>query len=231
MNHIANGPAPSPRPLKWVALLALLGAGLWFVGNEVLYAIFRERSGEPQLRTGVLLTHLMVAAPLLFIAPLQFSRRIRQYRPKWHRRLGTAYLACALLAALGAIHLGFTYEGAGRRVPLVLFALLWVAFTIGAWTCARNHAYAAHERFVVRGYGIALAFVLVRLLGEVQEPLFAFLPDKAVRDSTREWLSFVVPLLAIESWYSWWPAVRGSRREKKVVHDAAKQTHAARREA
>ena len=220
MNRIANGLSPSPRPLKWIALLLLFVAGLWFVGNDVLYAIGRDRAGESELRTSVLLVHLVVATPLLFIAPFQFSRRIRQHRPAWHRRLGTAYLAFALLAALGAIHLGFTYEGAERRVPLVLFALLWVAFTIGAWICARNHAYAAHERFVVRGYGVALAFVLVRLLGEFQEPLFAFLPEKAVRDSTREWLSFVLPLLAIESWYSWWPAVQGSRRHRKVVHDA-----------
>jgi hypothetical protein len=220
MNRIASGLSPSSRPLKWIALLVLFVAGLWFVGNDVLYAIGRDRAGESELRTSVLLAHLVVATPLLFIAPLQFSRRIRQHRPKWHRRLGTAYLAFALLAALGAIHLGFTYEGAERRVPLVLFATLWVAFTIGAWVCARNHAYAAHERFVVRGYGVALAFVLVRLLGEFQEPLFAFLPEKAVRDSTREWLSFVLPLLAIESWYSWWPAMRGSRRDKKVVPDA-----------
>lgn len=202
------GPLP-PKPFKWLLLSALLGLGIWFLAGELGYALTRDRSNEPMLRSSALLVHLAFASPLLLLPPLQFSRRIRRRWPRVHRRVGQFYLVAAILAALLAIHLGLTFESVGRRVPLVIFAVLWMAFSIAAWVCARRRLFAAHERFVVRSYAIALAFVFVRLMGE-SPALFAFLPDREVSGVTREWLSFVLPLLVVESWYSWWPSMRAT---------------------
>lgn len=55
---------------------------------------------------------------------------------------------------------------------------------------------------------IALAFVFIRIMGEAESSLFAFLPDAELRGVTPEWLSFVIPILAVESWYTRWPALR-----------------------
>lgn len=199
-----------PRPFKWLLLTALFALGVWFLANELIYAATRDRSGEPALRSLALVTHLVAATPLLLLPPLQFSRRIRLRWPGWHRAAGKLYLASAAVAGAVAIYLGLTFGSAGRRVPLAVFSVLWLAFSIAAWVCARRRAFTAHERFVVRSYAMALAFVFVRLMGEAQGFLFSFLPSKELSGVTREWLSFVLPLLAIEGWYSWWPALHSS---------------------
>lgn len=201
---------PPPRPFKWLLLTALFLLGVWFLANEIAYAVTRDRAGEPVLRSAVLVAHLVCTFPLLLLPPWQFSRRVRARWPHWHRRAGQVYLAGAVAAALGAMYLGLTFESAGRRVPLFIFATLWLVFSAAAWICARRRAFSAHERFIVRGYAIALAFVLVRIMAGVQESMFPFLPDAETRGVTREWLSFVIPLLAVEAWYSWWPAVRSA---------------------
>lgn len=197
------------KPLKWLLLVVLLALGLWYASDAVTYAFVRERPAEePWVRTAASFLHLAAAAPLLLIAPLQFSRRFRARWPRWHRRVGRTYLSFAIVAALVAVYLGTTFERLGSRTPLFIFALLWLAFSAAAWFCARGGAFATHERFVVRSYALALAFVFVRLLGEFQDLLFPFMPDQALRDTTREWLSFVLPLIAVEVWYNWWPALR-----------------------
>jgi hypothetical protein len=38
--------------------------------------------------------------------------------------------------------------------------------------------------------------------------LFFYVTDEALRDATREWASWVVPLLVVEFWISWLPQVR-----------------------
>lgn len=207
----ASPTALPPRPLKVLLLLILVSLSAWFLWEELHYAITRDRSGESAFRTGALIVHLAFAAPLLLLPPLQFSRRVRLRWPQWHRRMGRAYLVASLIAGSLAIYLGLTFDLIGRRVPVVLFAILWVAFSAAAWWCARHRVFAAHERFVVRSYTIAVAFVIVRVMGQAEDVLFPFMPDPQLRGVTREWLCFVVPLLAVEAWYSWWPALAAPR--------------------
>jgi Predicted membrane protein (DUF2306) len=211
MESICARPRVSPKPFKWLLLLALFSLGAWFLANEIVYSLTRDRSNEPLVRSFALVAHLIFAIPLLLLAPLQFSRRVRARWPKWHRGVGQLYLAAAVVAATAAIYLGITIESAGRRPPLFIFASLWLLFAVSAWICARRRAFAEHERFIVRSYTIALAFAFVRTLGEVEGTLLAFLPDKELSGVTREWLSFVVPLLVVEGYYNWWPATRSTQ--------------------
>jgi uncharacterized membrane protein len=201
-----------PRPLKWLLLAALFCLGAFYLAYEIPEAAMRDRGGEPALRTGVLVVHLVSAIPLLLLPPLQFSRRLRARWPVWHRRAGMAYLVSAVLASTNAIYLAVTFDAPGNRPPLLMFSLLWLAFSIAAWWCARRRAFAAHERFVVRSYAIALAFVFVRVLGEWDEVVLGFVQTREVRDATMDWLSFVVPLIVIEGWYTWWPSVPAAQR-------------------
>jgi Predicted membrane protein (DUF2306) len=192
MTNASRQPSFPPRPFKWSILAALFLLGAWFLAIEVVDSVTRDRSDEPLVRSLVSIIHLVFALPLLLFPPLQFSRRVRARWPIWHRRVGQVYLAAATVAALAAIYLGATFESVGRRPPLL-------------------RAFAAHERFVVRSYTIALAFAFVRTLGEFEGTLLAFIPDKDLSGVTREWLSFVVPLLVVECYYSWWPSVRSTK--------------------
>ena len=113
-----------PRPFKWLLLVTLLGLGLWYAADAVVYAFVRERPAEePWVRTAASFLHLAVAAPLLLMAPLQFSRRLRARWPRWHRRIGRTYLSFAIVAASVAAYLGITFERTGSRTPLLVFAL------------------------------------------------------------------------------------------------------------
>lgn len=204
----------APKPLKWALLIVLLGAGLWYAYDAVFYAFVRERpSHESWFRELSSYIHLAVAVPLLLLAPFQFSRRVRARAPRWHRRIGRVFLTCSLLAAAGAVYLGGTFDNIGSRIPLVLFGSLWFAFSVSAWVTARRRLYSAHQRFVVRSYALALAFVFVRFLGEFQDILFPFMTDQALRDTSREWLSFVLPLLVVEAWHNWWPSLGMRKRQ------------------
>lgn len=202
------GNASLPPLPRWLLLGGLFALGVWFLSGEVEYAITRDRAGEGAFRTVALIAHLCFATPLLLLPIIQFSPRVRAGWPVLHRRLGWLYLVCAILAASLAIYLGITFDSLGRRVPVTLFAVAWLFFAIAALMCARRRMFVAHEHFIIRTYTMALAFVFVRVMGAAEDTLFGFLPSAELRGVTREWLCFVLPLLAVEAWITWWPAFR-----------------------
>jgi len=167
--------------------------------------------------SAVRLTHLAFTIPLLFVPIPQFSKSLRSARPNLHRALGRAYLVSAKLAAIGALYPGLSFEQHGRRFPLVLFASLWFYFSLSAWQAARRKDFQTHAKFVVRSYGVALAFVIVRILGHLEPYLFAWIPEAAARGVTREWLAFIIPLLLIGLTMSWAPSMRAGS-EKASLH-------------
>ena len=156
--------------------------------------------------------HLVMALPVLLGAPLQFITSLRNSRPALHRVIGRAYVIGATVAALTAIWLGATIEYEGSRLPLVMLASLWLFFTLAAWRCAVRRKFIAHRQFMIRSYTLALVLVWLRLMYDFQDVLFFYVSDETIRDVTREWASWVVPLLAVELWLSWLPMVRGTNR-------------------
>jgi uncharacterized membrane protein len=199
-----------PKPLKWLFWIALVGASVYYLADTLSYAFYAEgkqTDAWPE-RVNWRFAHFIAAVPLLFIAPLQFSRRVRLRWPKLHRRAGQVYLIGAMIGGLTAIYLAITIKYEGSHVPLTLFGSLWFVFSVAAWQCARRRDFTNHQRFVVRGYALAMAFVWVRIMGQFQSELFPFIESKEVRDTTREWLSVAGPLIVTETWFSWWPAIK-----------------------
>jgi hypothetical protein len=61
-----------------------------------------------------------------------------------------------------------------------------------------------------------MVFVFLRLVGDIpQERLFFFIGSEAMRDATLEWVSWVVPLLAVELWISWVPSLKAGPARKR----------------
>ena len=193
---------------------ALLGATAYYLYESAAYVIF----AEPQPGTTLLnrrmwyFAHIVTVLPILVIAPLQFVAKLRQARPFIHRLLGRLFLGASILGGMSAVYLGVTIRYEGSRLPLALFGLVWIAFSVIAWICARRGDYANHRQFVIRSLAIAFAFVWIRLLYTFHDQLFWFVSPGEVRDTTREWLSFVAPLLIAEAWLTWWPALQRSLR-------------------
>lgn len=203
------------KHLEALLLVTLFVIGVWFLQAEWAYAATRDRTEWGLLENLVRVAHIAFTAPLLLLPIVQFNRGVRASRPHFHRRLGQIYLVSAIIGALGALYLGFIFEEVGRRPPVVLFAVLWLLFSVAAWIAAVRRDFKTHQRFVVRSYGVALAFVFVRILGGFEETLFGFLPEGELRGATREWLAFVLPLVVIEASLNWGPSVRGSLRRPK----------------
>jgi hypothetical protein len=153
--------------------------------------------------------HLAFALPVVLGAPLQFIGPFRLKAPRWHRAVGKAYVVGASVAALLAIYLGAVVgEYEGSRLSLALTGSLWLLFTVGAWRFAVARRFTAHRAFMIRSYAMALVLVWLRLMYDMQDYLFFYVTDPDMRDATREWASWVVPLLVVEGWLNWVPQLR-----------------------
>lgn len=196
--------------VAWVVLVALSG---YYLYRAIDYRFLTPDRLGPDLLNKRLwyFAHLIAALPVVVGAPLQFIASLRSRRPGLHRLIGRFYVGGATVAALAAIYLGAVIEYEGSRLPLVLLGSLWLFFTLAAWRSALIGDFAAHRLFMIRSYGLALVLVWLRLMYDLRGWLFFYVQDEAMKDATREWASWVVPLLVLELWLSWVPLLKSKR--------------------
>ena len=203
--------------LAWLSLVVL---SAYYLYRAIDYRFLTpDRLGPDLFNKQVwYFAHLIAALPVIAGAPLQFIPSLRTSRPALHRLIGRFYVGGAVLAALLAIYLGgIVGEYEGSRLSIVLLAVTWIFFTLAAWRCAVNGNFVAHRQFMIRSYGMALVLVWLRLMYDLQDRLFFYVADEEMKDATREWASWVVPLLVIELWLSWVPLLRtGTRRATRA---------------
>lgn len=196
---------------RWAAFwLVVAVAAAWFLTDSLAFIATREAPmGETFWGRRIwYFAHVALAIPVLLIAPIQFAATVRGRWPWLHRALGRTYLATSLLAGLFALHLGSSIAAQETQVPLTLFAAVWIGFALVAWLAARRGQFEVHRAFVIRATAIALSFVWVRMMAAGDGVLLGFIENEELRAATRGWLSFVLPLLAVEIWLSWWPAAK-----------------------
>jgi len=153
-------------------------------------------------------SHLTAIAPLV-VGPFQFWKWLRVNHVTIHRTMGKIYIIGSILGGLTAFYLALTIDLEGSVVPLILLSTTWLFMTISAWVTIRQGNITAHRLFVIRSYGLALVFVFLRLIGDIpQDKLFFFIDSEVTRDTTLEWVSWIVPLLTIELIFSWIPSMR-----------------------
>ncbi|MFN4097292.1 MAG: DUF2306 domain-containing protein [Sphingomonas sp.] len=199
------------RRWSWALFwLVVAGVAAWFLSDSFRFIATREAPTGETLwgRRMWYFAHIALAIPVLLIAPIQFAASVRGRWPSLHRGLGRIYLAASLLAGLFALHLGSTIAAQETQVPLTLFAGVWIGFVLIAWQAARRRRFDCHRAFVIRATAIALSFVWVRMMAVGDGVLLAFVENEELRAATRGWLSFVLPLLVVEVWLSWWPVAK-----------------------
>ena len=193
--------------LFWAAFVA---ASLYFLSDSLVSL------AEPDMQPGSTLwnrllwyvSHAIVASPILLIAPFQFMPGLRQSRPQVHRWLGRVFLASCMIAALLGIYLGSTIQYPGSRIPLTLLGSLWFLFAAIAWQAARRRDFVTHRRFAIRAFALGGAFVWVRLINQAQGDLLGFIPSEDTQETTKEWLTLILPILVTEMWLSWGPVAK-----------------------
>ncbi len=197
-----------------VGLAVVAALSLYYLYRAVSFRFIQPDRLGPSLFNKQLwyLTHVAFALPVLFGAPLQFITSLRQRAPGFHRAVGKAYVIGASVAALLAIYLGaIVGEYEGSRLSIALTGLLWLFFTLAAWRLAIARNFAAHRAFMIRSYTMTLVLVWLRLMYDFQDYLFFYVTNPDLRDATREWASWVVPLLVVEMWLAWLPQLRARR--------------------
>jgi len=91
------------------AWLLLFAAMIVFVFFNRDAALFDAKSGLRQRYAVVpwwMLVHGIAGAVALFLAPFQFSQRLRRRYLKLHRIMGRVYVACVAVAAPASIPIG-----------------------------------------------------------------------------------------------------------------------------
>jgi uncharacterized membrane protein len=141
-------------------------------------------------RDGALVVHATLASTALLLGALQFFPGLRNRFRGWHRRAGTAYVACCLLAGLAGLLLAFgSSSGPIATTGFGLLAVLWIVTTTQAWRYARARDFVRHRAWMTRSYALTFAAVTLRL----------YLPIVGVAR-----LDFVEAYRAI-SWLCWVP--------------------------
>jgi uncharacterized membrane protein len=163
-------------------------------------------------------SHLATAVIPIIAGPFQFWTWFRKHYIRWHRLLGKAYIIGCLLGGLSAIYLSITQPDPGSIVPSLILALLWLFMTSAAWITIKRKNVQAHRLFMIRSYTLTLAFVFLRILSDLvyKHNFLSFIKNEDARDATYEWMSWVVPVLAVELMISWLPALKKSRQNKMI---------------
>jgi len=201
------------RRWKQILLFALFILSLYYLYRAVNYRfVVPGRMGPPNpISAAWYYVHVAFALPVLLGAPLQFLPELRLRFPALHRVVGRAYVLGATVAAAAAIYMGTAGPYEGSRLSIAITGMLWLFFTLTAWRHAVMKNFATHRAFMIRSYTMALVLVWLRLMYDFQDVLFFYVKNADLRDATREWASWVIPLLIVELSLSWWPQLRNGR--------------------
>jgi hypothetical protein len=106
--------------------------------------------------------HILGGMVFLVLGALQFSPRMRQRHPNWHRRSGRTLMLLGVTAALAALWMTLFYPrqtGTGsilHTMRLIVGAALAVTIIL-AFRAIKRRDVAQHRAWMIRAYAIALA--------------------------------------------------------------------------
>ncbi len=159
-----------------------------------------------------LLPHGVAGACALFLAPLQFSDRLRQRHARVHRVIGRIYVAGVLVLAPIGAYIQWIEEplGASRSfsVAATVDAAVLLITTLIGLAFAVKRMIPQHRQWMTRSYAVALTFFEIRLILGVtglDQP-----PDPAIAEIV-VWACVAVSVLVGDLANQWYE-LSGSRR-------------------
>ena len=161
-----------------------------------------------------LLPHGLAGACALFLAPLQFSDRLRQRFTKVHRIIGRIYIAGVFVLAPLGVYIQYFEERTGSSrsftIATLVDAILLTSTTAFALFFIRNRKIQQHRQWMTRSYAVALVFFEVRLISGI----FG-LDDSVTASETIVWtcVALAIPLadLVLQLQESWRTRTQAAR--------------------
>jgi uncharacterized membrane protein len=129
--------------------------------------------------------HIVSVIPFSILGALQVSPAFRHRHRAWHRRAGKALIVFGMVAAMTGLWMTQFYpwpKGDGELVyleRLVFGTAMAVSIVLGI-DAIRRHDYAAHGRWMLRGYAIGMG-AATQVLTHLPYFIFAGKPDESVR--------------------------------------------------
>jgi uncharacterized membrane protein len=112
----------------------------------------------------LLIPHVFCSCMAIGLGPTQFSRRLRQSRPRLHRLLGTAYVVAVTIAAPLAIVMEVSKEKTTLLFATYTQASLWMITTGVAYLKALQRRITQHRQWMVRSYCVTSIFIVGKAL-------------------------------------------------------------------
>ena len=122
----------------------------------------------------IVIIHVASATIAMLTACLQMWSWIRRSHPKAHRIIGRVFLFAVILASPSGIMLAILADVRdGQRIGTylagfltgnVIFAILWLGFTVRAFLAGRRREYAKHRRLMIYSFALTLAIMWTRPL-------------------------------------------------------------------
>jgi uncharacterized membrane protein len=111
------------------------------------------------------LLHGVPGALALFIAPFQFSNRLRARHLQLHRVMGRLYVGSAIISSLVSVPFSVILDNpVTLDVASGVQATGWILATLTALYCIRTGKIQQHREWMMRSYPFAMVFVVVRVI-------------------------------------------------------------------
>jgi uncharacterized membrane protein len=177
-------------------------------------AIAEHYLHQPLVIRVALYAHLSASAVALLLTPILASSRIRERRPRVHRRVGyVTFVAITIGGLFGLIIASVSYAGLSGTLGFGLLSILWVHATWRAAAAARNHKYREHRHWAIRTMAFTYAAVTLRLwlivLISAQTPS-SLQEERAAFDNAYvivPFLCWIPNVIAVE----WWIRTKGRK--------------------
>lgn len=171
-----------------------------------------------------LVTHIFGGTLLTLLVIVQVWPWVRGRYPAVHRWSGRVYVLAGIpLVGVPALLIApYSGTGASSQISNTVWAVLWLSFTVIGYVMARRRRFARHREWMLRSFalvfGIAFNRVLLVVLMLIMLPRVETGGDAdamglAVGPASG-FLSWVIPLLAVEWWLKY-------RRPRRRVRQAA----------
>ena len=189
--------------LLWVPILGL--SGYFYFSNVVAYwgGYRNPRIGDSLLSNQLWFAlHVTGASLVLWLGPSQFWPGIRRRFTRFHRYAGRAIVFGSLASAVSALVLSTANPCRGCSASLFTLSATWFCFVCVGFVAALQRKFLVHREFMIRSYTCALAFVIVRVIGETLSSWWRALSKMPeVQYTTMEWLGWVAPLMLVEVFF------------------------------
>lgn len=163
--------SPLLQKTAWIVLAVLsILIGLY----PLLYFLVDMSAGLLSFKSSTLLanpvwnagfySHIIFGGITLLTGWVQFSKKLRDKNLKLHRRIGTVYVAAALISALSGIYVGiYATGGLISAAGFMSLGIIWFFTTLQAYRYARAADVVRHQKMMRFSYAACFGAVTLRL--------------------------------------------------------------------